>query len=115
MNPVRRTEMAYTYHDLKAMTVQQLRDIAKETKDEAVQGAMQMNKDHLLPALCKVLGIEMHAHHEVVGINKTAIKAQIHQLKQQRDAALEKRDSAQLKELRHKIKRLKRRIRRATV
>ena len=42
--------MAPTYHDLKLMTVAQLRDMAKGLQHEAVQGYSQMNKDHLLPA-----------------------------------------------------------------
>ena len=59
--------MAYTYHDLKLKTVQELRDIAKDVQHDAVQGYSQMNKEHLLPALCKALGIEAHEHHEVSG------------------------------------------------
>ncbi len=66
--------MAYTYHDLKLKTVQELRDIAKDVQHDAVQGYSQMNKDHLLPALCKALGIEAHEHHAVSGIDKPAIK-----------------------------------------
>jgi len=43
--------MAYTYHELKEKTVQDLREIAKTVeKHDAVQGYSQMNKDHLLPA-----------------------------------------------------------------
>ena len=30
--------MAYTYHDLKSKTVQELRDIAKDVQHDAVQG-----------------------------------------------------------------------------
>ena len=48
--------MPYTYHELKVKTVQELRDIAKDIPHDAVQGYSQMNKDHLLPALCKALG-----------------------------------------------------------
>jgi hypothetical protein len=107
--------MAYTYDELHKKTVAELREIAEGLKHESLEGHTAMHKHQLLPALCKVLGIELRAHHAVVGINKTAIKAQIHQLKQRRDAALEQKNSAQLQELRHKIKRLKRRIRRATV
>src|SRR3954466_7982832 len=49
--------MAYTYHELKEKTIQDLRDIAKGVENqEAVQGYSQLNKEHLLPALCKALG-----------------------------------------------------------
>ena len=65
--------MAYTYHDLKGKTVQELREIAQTVEQhDAVQGFSQMNKDHLLPALCKALGIDTHEHHAVVGIDKPA-------------------------------------------
>ena len=50
--------VAYTYHELKEKTIQELRDIAKGAENqEAVQGYSQMNKEHLLPALCKALGV----------------------------------------------------------
>jgi hypothetical protein len=107
--------MAHTYEELSKMTVAQLRDIAKDLDHEAVQGATQMNKEHLLPALCKALGIDAHAHHAVVGIDKPAIKAKIRQLKSQRDQAVEGGDHARLHRVRRRIHRLKRRIRRHMV
>ena len=55
--------MAHTYEELKKKTIAELRDIAKDIQHEAVQGYTQLNKDHLLPALCKALGIDSHAHH----------------------------------------------------
>jgi len=45
--------MAYSYEELKGKTVAELREIAKDV----VGGSSQMNKDHLLPALCKALDI----------------------------------------------------------
>src|SRR5262245_46537972 len=101
----------YTYHDLKLKTIQELRDIAKDVEHEAVQGFSQMNKDHLLPALCKALGIEAHEHHDVQGVDKPAIKAKMRALKKQRDAALEAHDHDNLKSLRRHIHRLNRQIR----
>ena len=104
--------MAYTYHDLKGKTIQELRDIAKGVENQdAVQGYSQLNKDHLLPALCKALGIETHEHHDVVGIDKPAIKAKMRQLKQERDAALEAHDGEKLRAVRRHIHRLNRQIR----
>ncbi len=107
--------MAYTYEELQKKTVAQLRKIAEELDREELRGYMTMHKFELLPALCKVLGIEAHAHHEALGIDKTGLKAQIDELKKRRDAAAEAGDNEQLRHIRHKIKRLKRKIRRATV
>jgi hypothetical protein len=103
--------MAYTYHDLRGMTVQQLRDIAKQTGHEAVQGALQMNKDHLLPALCKALGIDAHEHHAAAGIDKAAIKAKMRELKKKKQAALEAHDHDTLRSVRRHIHSLNRQIR----
>ena len=103
--------MAHTYEELKKKTVQELREIAQSVQHEAVQGATQMNKEHLLPALCKALGIDMHEHHQVVGIDKSAIKAKIRELKKTRDAAVEAHDSARLKSVRRQIHGLNRQIR----
>ena len=106
--------MAYTYEELKHKTLAELRDIAKGGDTEVVQGYTQMNKEHLVVALAKALGIQ-HEHHEVVGIDKASIKARIRQLKTQRETALEAHDHAQLKVVRRSIHRLKRRIHKATV
>ena len=103
--------MAYTFHELKGKTIAELREIAKDVHHDAVQGYSQMNKDHLLPALCKSLGIDVHEHHEVTGIDKPAIKARIRNLKKQRDAALEAHDHTTLKSVRRQIHRLNRQIR----
>ena len=104
--------MAQTYHDLKGKNIQELRDIAKGVENQdAVQGYSQMNKDHLLPALCKALGIPIHEHHDVVGIDKPAIKAKMRELKTKREAALEAHDHDALKIVRRQIHRLNRQIR----
>jgi hypothetical protein len=103
--------MAYTYPELKAKTIQELRDIAKGVEhQDAVQGFSQMNKEHLLPALCKALGIDMHGHH-VAGIDKAAIKSKMRELKAQRAAAIESHDAAELKNVRRHLHRLNRQIR----
>jgi hypothetical protein len=106
--------MAYTYEQLKHMTLADLREMAKGNEHEAVQGYTQMNKEHLVGALAKALGIQ-HTHHDVVGIDKASIKARIRQLKTQRAAAITAHDHAQLKVVRRTIHRLKRRIHKATV
>jgi DNA-binding IclR family transcriptional regulator len=104
----------YTYEQLKHMTLAELRDIAQGIEHDAVQGYTQMNKEHLLGALAKALGIQ-HEQHSVVGIDKSSIKARIRELKTKRAAALDAHDHAQLKVVRRTIHRLKRRIHKATV
>jgi len=91
--------MAHSYEELKAKTVAELREIAKD----AVQGSTQMNKERLLPALCRALGIEMHEHHEVHGIDKGTIKAQLRALRAERDRALDTHDHMRLRSIRRQM------------
>ncbi len=107
--------MAHSYEELKKKTVAQLRDIAKGIDHEAVQGYTQMNKDHLLVAICKALNLDMHEHHHIIGINKAAIKVKIKELKKKRDDAVAAHDSKQLKLVRRSIHHLKRKLHKATV
>lgn len=107
--------MAYTHQELKHKTLAELRDIAKDIDHEALQGYTQLNKEHLVVAMCKALGIDMHEHHDVVGIDKTSIKSRIKALKAKRDEAIAAHDRKQLKLARRSIHRLKRRIHKATV
>ena len=107
--------MAYTHNELKHKTLAELRDIAKDIQHDAVQGYTQLNKDHLVVAICKALGIEMHEHHDVVGIDKAAIKSRIKALKTKRNEAITAHDRAALKKARRSIHRLKRQIHKATV
>ncbi len=106
--------MEYTFEQLKHMTVADLREIAKGIEHEAVQGYTQLNKEHLLVAISKALGIQ-HEHHDVVGVDKASIKARIRELKKKREEALAAHDHNQLKVVRRTIHRLKRQINRATV
>jgi len=107
--------MAYTHHELKHKTLAELRDIAKDIEHDAVKGFTQLNKEHLIIALCKAMNIDIHEHHEVVGIDKGAIKGRIKALKVKRAAALAAHDHAELKRARRSIHRLKRQIHKATV
>ena len=93
----------YTLHDLKTKTIAELREIAKGIDDDTVKGHSQMNKEHLLPALCKALGIDTTEHHTVVGIDKAAIKARMRQLKEKRAEAVEQADQAALKSIRREL------------
>ena len=99
--------MAHSYEELKGKTVAEFREIARD----AVQGASQMNKEHLLPALCHALGIDTHEHHQVRGIDKSAIKAQIRTLKTERDRALDIHDHLRLKSIRRQRHKLTHQIR----
>jgi hypothetical protein len=107
--------MAYTHQELKHKTLAELRDIAKDIDHEAVQGYTQLNKEHLVVAICKALNIDIHEHHDVVGIDKSAIKSRIKALKTKRNAAISEHDRAGLKKVRRSIHRLKRQIHKATV
>ncbi len=107
--------MPYTYEQLKGMTVAELREIAAGIENEAVTGYTQLNKEHLLAVLCKVLNIEPHARHKVkaASIDKGAIKSQVKALKVKRDAAVEAHDRAQLKMIRRQMHELRRTLRKA--
>ena len=107
--------MEYTYEQLKDMSAAQLKEAAAKIDHDAVHGYSTMHKDHLTKAICEALGIEAHEHHEVVGIDKAAVKQQIRELKKQRDKALEEKDKVRLKRIRRKIHRLKLKLREAMV
>lgn len=92
--------MAHTYEELKKKTVAELRELAKDLQHEAVQGYTQMNKDHLLPALCKAFGIDSHEHHAAIGAEKAAVKAKMREVKAEFEKAISKGDPALLHRLR---------------
>ena len=103
--------MAMTYEDLKKKTIAELRDMAKGLTHEAVQGYTQMNKEHLLPALCKALGIEHTHHHVEAGFDKSQIKARMKMLRAERGKALEAHNSTKLRVVRTELRALSHRIR----
>jgi len=107
--------MEHTYEELKKKRVNELREIAAGIEHEAVQGYTQLNKEHLLEAICKALDIDMHVHHKVVGLNKTEVKARIRAYKKMRDEANAAGDHAELKRCLRQIHILKRKIHKAMV
>lgn len=109
--------MDYTFDQLKGMTVAQMREIASGIEDEAIKGYTQLNKEHLMEALCKVLKIDTHTRHKskVAGENKAEIKAQMKALKVKRNEALEVHDHAALKTVRRQLHALRRTLRKAAV
>ena len=107
--------MAFTYHELKAKNITQLRDIAKDLQHEAIQGYTQLNKEHLLVAVCAALNIPLHEHHDAAGIDKAAIKAKMRALKKDREAAVAAGDHDKLKAVRRSLHGLNRQIKKHLV
>jgi hypothetical protein len=98
--------MAHTYEELKKKTVAELREIAKDIEHEAVQGYTQMNKEHLLPALAKALGIDTHAHHAAALAQKAAVKAKMREIRAEKAKAVESGDHDTVRQLRRQYHRL---------
>ncbi len=107
--------MSHTFEELKKKNVSDLRELAKGIEHEAVQGYTQLNKEHLLKALCTALNIDMHVHHEVVGVDKSKIKNEIREAKKKRDEAIAAKDDVGQKKARGKIRHLKKILRKATI
>ncbi len=107
--------MAFTYHELKEKNITQLRDIAKDLQHEAVQGYTQLNKEHLLVAVCTALSVPLHEHHDAAGIDKAAIKAKMRALKKDREAAVAAGDPEKLKAVRRSLHGLNRQIKKHLV
>src|SRR5688572_19694131 len=108
----------YTYEQLHKMTIGELREIAAGIDDERVKGHSQLHKEQLLPLLCAVLGIEAHAHHVAVGIDKAPIKQEIRALKARRDALIAAKTpdaKKELREVRRSMRRQRRKLRRAMI
>jgi hypothetical protein len=92
---------SHTYEELKKKTIAELREMAAGIEHEAVQGYTQLNKDHLLPALCKALGIEAFEHHAAEATaEKDLIKTQMRELKAAAAKARESGDHESLHRLR---------------
>ncbi|RCK72623.1 MAG: hypothetical protein IGBAC_0434 [Ignavibacteriae bacterium] len=107
--------MPYTYDELSKMTVNELRKIADTIEHDDLKGHSTMHKDKLLPILCKVLGVDIAAHHRAALSNKGKIKAEIRQLKVERDQAIAAKDKEKLHAVRKRIHQLKKILRRAIV
>jgi len=96
----------HTYEELKHKTVAELRDMAKDLHHDAVQGYTQMNKEHLLPALCKALGIDAHEHHAAATAQKAAIRTEMRSIREQRAKATTSGDHDLLRRLRRRYHKL---------
>ena len=107
--------MAYTFEELKKLKLDELRKVASGIEHEAIKGYSQLNKEHLFKAVCTALSIDTHKHHEVVGIDKSSMKARIRAFKKQRNEILVSKDKSSLKKILRQIRSLKHQIRKATV
>jgi rubrerythrin len=107
--------MEYTYSELKEKNLTDLKKLASGIEHEAVKGYTQLNKEHLIKKLCEALGIDTHEHHQVVGINKKAIKSSIKKLKLIKAQALLDKDKVKFKKTVNSINILKKKLRKATV
>ena len=105
----------HSYEELKHKTVAQLREIAAGIEHDAVMGYTQLNKDHLIAAICKALNIDMYTHHHAEGIDTKAVKSKLKELKKRRDEALAAHDHERLKAVRREIHSLKVKLHRAAV
>jgi hypothetical protein len=103
--------MNYSFEELKKKKVAELREIAAGLEHDSVKGYTQMNKDHLLGALCTALGIDMYEHHTAKLTGKSKIKSEIKKLKTERTAALSSHNRSGLKNIQRKIHHLKRSLR----
>jgi hypothetical protein len=92
--------VAHTYEELKKKTVAELREMAAGIDHEAVQGYTQLNKEHLLPAICKALGIEAREHHSAIDAQTSMIKAQMRDIKEAIEKAAGSGDREKMHELR---------------
>jgi 16S rRNA C967 or C1407 C5-methylase (RsmB/RsmF family) len=107
--------MEHSYEQLHKMTAAKLKEIAKGLDSEHVRGYSTMHKEHLVEAICKATGIDAFEHHVAKSANKSEMKAEIRQLKVERDSALEAKDRKKLKEVRRKIHHLKVKLRKTAV
>lgn len=98
--------------DLEMMTVPKLRE--ETAKFEDIKGVHGMKKAQLIEILCEKLDIH-RPEKEVVGINKSVLKARIRALKAKREQALAGGDHRALADIRMRIKVYKRAIRHHTV
>jgi len=106
--------MTHTFPELKHKTLVELKEIAVGI-EPPVQGYTQMNKEHLLVAICTALNIDMHVHHEVKGIDKNAVKAKIKVWQKKRDEALASGDRKSLRVALNHIHNFKHQLRKSMV
>src|SRR5262245_59136798 len=105
----------HNYDELKHKNVAQLREIAAVIDHDAAKGYTQLNKEHLITAICQALNIDTFTHHHAEGIDTSVVKSKIKELKKQREEALAAHDHQRLKAVRREIHSLKVKLHRAAV
>jgi len=99
------------YHDLQKTRVTDLREMIKENFPD-ILGVVGLKKEEMVNMLADKLGIEKPHKHVAAGLGKRAIKAEIRELKVQREAAKEERNTEDILKFRRLIHRNKRKLRR---
>jgi hypothetical protein len=103
------------YEELKRKTVAQLREIAAGIEHDAVKGYTQLNKEHLIAAICRALNIDTFTHHHAEGADTYTMKSRIKESKKQRDEALASHGHQRLRAVRREIHKIKVKLHRASV
>ncbi len=99
------------YHDLQKTRVTDLREMIKENFPD-ILGVVGLKKEEMVNMLADKLGIEKPHKHVAAGLGKRAIKAEIRELKVQREAAKKERNTEDILKFRRLIHRNKRKLRR---
>jgi len=99
------------YHDLQKTRVNDLREMVKENFPE-VLGVVGLKKEEMVNMLADKLGVEKPHKHVAAGLGKRAIKAEIRELKVQRETAKAERNNEDVVKYRKLIHRHKRKLRR---
>jgi len=99
------------YQDLQKTKVTDLREMAKEHAPEQT-GLAGMIKEDLVDLLAEKMGIEKPTKKVASGLGKSAIKAEIRELKVKREDAREAGDKKKLMRYSKAIHRRKRKLRR---
>ena len=99
------------YHDLQKTRVNDLREMIKENFPD-VLGVIGLKKVEMVNMLADKLGIEKPNKHVAAGLGKRAIKAEIRELKVQRETAKEENNIDDVVKFRKLIHRNKRKLRR---
>ena len=98
------------YHELTKQTIGRLRELAGQYDD--LDGVTGMSKETLVDVLAKKLNIDV-PHKMVVGVDKSALKGRIRELRNVRAEALAAKDQKRLRRVRQALHRLRHQLRRA--
>ena len=104
--------MTHTYEELKKKTIAELRrSPRRSTRGRAGLHAAEQGTP--VPAVCKALGIDTHAHHAAALAEKAAVKAKMREINAKKATAVESGDHELLRQLRRQYHRLNHTLRTA--